>query len=332
MENNKLTLELAIDLVKQADENTFSVNFDGLWNWTGYTRKDSAKKKLIKHFEVNIDYRVRQMTGAAPQGGLTSWQLIETTPDCAKAFAMMAGTAQGKEVRKYFIAAEKEYRKVLTEGSLVLSDAVMLQKISNLTTLVFEKASLDAERFQDIEDKVDITSGYVLKNAQAIQKIDKDINNLRGIYTRVDKAKQEIKTAVVATTQKLLNEHKSEFANLTNKLEAKFAEPIIAKEKIADAVAQGYSEALKVPSHFRTYQEAKTRSKVIFSKGVKKKVDAWIANCYPEAHMNVPNRGQFYCQTTFDQAIEALKANGQLSFDVPSQKGYARLRTGVTVK
>ena len=114
-ENSIFNQDTAYQLVSQNQPTDFCVDFDGLWQWCNYTRKDSAKKKLIRNFEEGVDYRVHQISESAPQGGLTHWHSIELTLDCAKSFAMMAGTDQGKVVRKYFIEAEKQYRLLLSD-------------------------------------------------------------------------------------------------------------------------------------------------------------------------------------------------------------------------
>ena len=36
----------------------FVIDFDNVWKWLGYTRKDHAKTCLEKHFVVDIDYKV----------------------------------------------------------------------------------------------------------------------------------------------------------------------------------------------------------------------------------------------------------------------------------
>jgi hypothetical protein len=37
---------------------TFVIDFNDVWKWIGFTRKDHAKRLLIKLFVENIDYRI----------------------------------------------------------------------------------------------------------------------------------------------------------------------------------------------------------------------------------------------------------------------------------
>lgn len=103
--NSKLTIKEALKLVKQKSE--FKVDFDSLWQWCGYTRKDNAKKVLTDNFERNFDFSCELRKN--PSRGRPK-EIITLTLDAAKEFAMLAQTPQGKEVRKYFIQAEKEAR------------------------------------------------------------------------------------------------------------------------------------------------------------------------------------------------------------------------------
>ena len=38
----------------------FIIDFDNVWKWCGYTRKNDAKKVLEKNFKIDIDYQVKK--------------------------------------------------------------------------------------------------------------------------------------------------------------------------------------------------------------------------------------------------------------------------------
>jgi type IV secretory pathway VirB4 component len=38
--------------------NEFVINFNDIWKWLGYSRKDNAKRLLEKTFTKNIDYKI----------------------------------------------------------------------------------------------------------------------------------------------------------------------------------------------------------------------------------------------------------------------------------
>lgn len=94
--------ELALSIVQSTDE--FPIDFDAAWKWIGYSTKQKAKNKLTNNFEQEIDYLTKWVK--TPQGGRPS-EVISLTLDCFKCLGMMAGTGQGKEVRRYFLECER---------------------------------------------------------------------------------------------------------------------------------------------------------------------------------------------------------------------------------
>ena len=101
------------------DNTKFVVNFDEVWKNVDFSRRDAAKRILIKHFVEHIDY----MIGAPPNcgapkekdlGGGQNKELILLTVDCFKNFCMLAATPKAKEIRTYYIKMENimhEYYK-----------------------------------------------------------------------------------------------------------------------------------------------------------------------------------------------------------------------------
>lgn len=98
-------------------ENEFPINLDDAWQWLGYSRKDNAKSTLTNNFDQGVDYIIQapENSGAVAKQGFSAFnrQEIYLTVDCFKAFAMLAGTAKGKEVRTYFLNCEKTLKELL---------------------------------------------------------------------------------------------------------------------------------------------------------------------------------------------------------------------------
>ncbi|BAZ48748.1 hypothetical protein NIES4103_13570 [Nostoc sp. NIES-4103] len=95
----------------------FPVSLDDAWQWLGYSRKDHAKTCLSSNFELGSDYIIEApaKTGDVTASGFqpNNRQEIFLTLDCFKSFAMLAGTARGKEVRKYFLNCERQLKELL---------------------------------------------------------------------------------------------------------------------------------------------------------------------------------------------------------------------------
>lgn len=110
---NNFSIELARSLYESPER--FPVDFDNAWVWLGYSQKSEALKKLKRHFDDGEDFSFIGMKSSS--GGRPS-QLIMLTIDCFKMLAMMAGTEQGKEVRKYFLECERIAKSTLRTQSM----------------------------------------------------------------------------------------------------------------------------------------------------------------------------------------------------------------------
>jgi len=101
------------------DNTKFVVDFDVVWKNVEFTRRDSAKKLLVKNFTQDLDYKI----GAPPKsgapkekdlGGGQNKEFILLTVDCFKNFCMIAATPRAKVIRTYYVKMENimhEYYK-----------------------------------------------------------------------------------------------------------------------------------------------------------------------------------------------------------------------------
>lgn len=111
MNNISFNQELAIALYGCSDN--FPVSLDDAWQWLGYSSKQKAKDKLIRNFEKEFDFRITQMVETKPDGRFSHrYEKIELSIDCFKSLGMMAGTEQGKVIRKYFLECERIVKAV----------------------------------------------------------------------------------------------------------------------------------------------------------------------------------------------------------------------------
>jgi len=90
----------------------FPIDFELAWQWLGYSTKQAAKKKLTRNFEELLDYSSKWMKRAdTSASGFSQYEQINLTIDCFKSLGMMAGTEQGKKIRKYFLNCERIVEK-----------------------------------------------------------------------------------------------------------------------------------------------------------------------------------------------------------------------------
>lgn len=110
-------LELARQLWNSGEQ--FPVDFNQAWRWLGYSTKQKGFLKLTKNFDEGLDFltkRLKTSTGGRPS------QSIRLTVDCFKSLGMMAGTEQGREIRKYFLECERIAKSITPS----LEDAIAL--------------------------------------------------------------------------------------------------------------------------------------------------------------------------------------------------------------
>lgn len=139
-----LTAENVFGLLQATEE--FPIDFDDAWKWIGYGEKSdneqnarrAARRALFREFERDLDFRTleSESTGGRPR------DLIVLSIDCFKSFAMMAGTARGKQVRHYFLQCERHLKELLAQQQTK-------QKARVIRALVQDDADPWAKRFDD---------------------------------------------------------------------------------------------------------------------------------------------------------------------------------------
>lgn len=97
--------------------NQFPVDFDEAWQWIGYAKKQNAKSKLTRNFELNIDYTLTQVRESLDTGGSYQYEQIKITVACFKDLGMMAGTEKGKQIRAYFRECERTVKEVIPQSA-----------------------------------------------------------------------------------------------------------------------------------------------------------------------------------------------------------------------
>ncbi len=105
---NEFSIELAQELLDSNE--TFPVDFDKAWPWLGFSTKGNAKASLLNcGFTEGEDYIISFLNDHKLDGwrNPNPEQVIYLTNEALKTWGMMAGTTQGKEIRKYFLECER---------------------------------------------------------------------------------------------------------------------------------------------------------------------------------------------------------------------------------
>jgi phage anti-repressor protein len=98
----------------------FPVPFDLAWQIAGYSEKGKGKRRLTSkssYLSEGQDYLIEKGVYSIAQSGKSelcgrSSDLISMSCDAFKHFCLMAETEQGRQIRQYFIEAEKRWRVV----------------------------------------------------------------------------------------------------------------------------------------------------------------------------------------------------------------------------
>jgi hypothetical protein len=119
----------------------FIVDFDNVWKWLGFSRKDHAKTVLNKHFTIDIDYQVKSFAPEVAvakkdndiitvfnfknndtkeqfdkdnRGG-SNKETILLTVNSFKKFCLKAGTKKADEIHDYYIKLEQMLQETINE-------------------------------------------------------------------------------------------------------------------------------------------------------------------------------------------------------------------------
>jgi hypothetical protein len=99
----------------------FVIDFDSVWKWLGFTRKDNAKRLLDKFFIIDIDYKIEELAphlgGASfePSHGGQNKEIILLTVNTFKKLCLKAGTKKADEIHDYYLKLEELLQETINE-------------------------------------------------------------------------------------------------------------------------------------------------------------------------------------------------------------------------
>jgi len=144
----------------------FVVDLDNVWSWLGFTLKENAKRMLVKHFIIDIDYKsfdrhfgranskedesTKTLYNLAEQkkgSGGHNKTTIMMTIKCFKSLCLKAQTKKATEIHEYYMKLEEivqevvdeetcELRKRLVEQNLLLQTADKEKELIRENTLL----------------------------------------------------------------------------------------------------------------------------------------------------------------------------------------------------
>lgn len=127
-----LTFSQNLALALYSSEENFPIDLDDAWQWLGYNQKSDALSTLKNNFEKDTDFSASSLK--SPSGGRPR-QCIMLSIDCFKSMGMMAGTEQGKAIRRYFLECERIAKQAIATlqlSGLFLEQSRCLTQLTNL--------------------------------------------------------------------------------------------------------------------------------------------------------------------------------------------------------
>jgi hypothetical protein len=161
------------ELAQQLHDSTerFPVDFDLAWQWMGYTRRDVAKRSLLR-FRDGKDFH----SEVEKTGGRGFWRFWLTV-DCFKSLAMMAQTEQGDQVRQYFIECERiaksKQQKPMSQLELAVFSAQKLLEQETRINAIEVQNQLLVEQNQHLSQQVKL-----LKSSTEALELETEANTV----------------------------------------------------------------------------------------------------------------------------------------------------------
>jgi hypothetical protein len=134
---SELALRQQVETLYQqtaASSQEFCIDLEGkapdgrpVWEWMGYSRKDTATRSLSRLIEgVDFSAQVRESSGGRPA------EQIRFSRGGFKQWGMLAGTDRGRQIRLYFIECEKRLQLGMSQPTALNQITDNLAQLSEL--------------------------------------------------------------------------------------------------------------------------------------------------------------------------------------------------------
>lgn len=128
----------------------FIIDFDDVWKWTGFSRKDPAKRLLDKSFKENIDYKVfHQSVENSNEGGRPVHNIMLTI-NTFKKFCLKADTKKADEIHDYYIKLEELIQETIAEENTIIKNQLI--QIENNMNNIEEEFINTKEQYNRLQE------------------------------------------------------------------------------------------------------------------------------------------------------------------------------------
>jgi hypothetical protein len=109
--------------------NDFTINFDDIWSWMGFSQKINAKRVIDKNFILDTDYKI--VTNTEKMHGGHNREIIMLNVYTFKLFCIKSETSKAKQIHDYFVKLEFLLHEIVQEETNELKEQLDQLKIQN---------------------------------------------------------------------------------------------------------------------------------------------------------------------------------------------------------
>ena len=173
----------------------FVIDFEDVWKWCGFSRKDASKRLLEKHFTENINYKIQTITPPIggvikERGGTHRKEKIMLNIKTFKKFCLKSDTEKSNEIHDYYIKLEE-----------ILQD-VLLEQTDELKLQLDQKEALI--EFQE-EENIKQSNRIKLLEIKTSKKVERTENGKNVIYIITNEYLKNDRTFIVGKAISLIN-------------------------------------------------------------------------------------------------------------------------------
>ncbi|MEH1956831.1 hypothetical protein [Nostoc sp.] len=198
---SNLSFDQSIALCLYQSDKEFPVDIDDAWQWLGYSRKDKCLEAIQLSLMPGLDFSTSRgkSTGGRPK------QEVRLSVEGFKLLGMMAGTPQGKIIRKYFLECERIAKAAIANSQPQLPSI----STAKLTQLTAEKEAIRT-RIKELrqllskeESKLQAVSGALVDEAKAFRSANRELMQQSALCQQIlDEAKDNNPFLSVGSTKK----------------------------------------------------------------------------------------------------------------------------------
>jgi hypothetical protein len=204
-EQQKMYLTSLYCTINYSQTKDFIINFDDVWRWVGFDRKDHAKRLLEKNFQEDVDFKIgfappkrgaknKSQNETENRGGHNE-ETIMLNIRTFKKFCLKARTKQADEIHDYYVRLEEIVNETVKEEAEEMRKQIQLKD-----KIIKEKDQEIEQKDEDIQTVLNDTEKTIVKNH----------DNQRLVYLAYINEENDIKFGKTYNIRHRIMKHKNE--------------------------------------------------------------------------------------------------------------------------